>query len=271
MGTKLLCSLWLLHALGLLPVIQCCEVTRDFCNDLRLSWAQRLQGGSGRLLRALTAGSFHLIPLWVKRWLLKTTAAAQLFMFSCQKSRSKLSIELQTTSPRMTQRLPLCEVTNWSMTSLGNQSKAHTAKSSQLTLTLSFSLRLLTVEQWQGLGKMTLAFPVFVFLVGDLVQHNNIACAHHYVCSLQMLSQQVQTWWRPLSHVAAGCVAARRCVGSFGNPMAVWGVRAAAMASWPAQSQTQSSSCCSGVSKHILTEVLTPTTSKKERRNFKKR
>lgn len=142
-------------------------------------------------------------------------------MFSCQKSRSKLSIELQTTLPRMTQRLPLCEVTDWSMTSLGNQSKAHTAKSSQLTLTQSFSLRLLTAEQQQGLGRMTPTFPVFVFLVGDLVQHNNIACAHHYVCSLQMLSQQVQTRWRPLSRVAVGCVAAWCCVGLFWNPMAM--------------------------------------------------
>lgn len=58
---------------------------------------------------------------------------------------------------------------------------------------------------------MTPTFPVFVFLVRDLTQHNSIAYTHHYMCNLKIVSQQVQTRQKPLGCVAVGCVASRCC------------------------------------------------------------
>lgn len=149
-------------------------------------------------------GGFNLIPLCMKWWLLKTTAAAQLFMFICQKSRSKLSIELQTNITTDDPEAPFvwgdrleCDFIGKSV--LDPHSKVTPANAD---LELFFAL----AHSWVATGVRDddANFPWFCFSGKRPCSAQQYPCACHYVCNLKMISRQVQTWWRPFELCGCG-------------------------------------------------------------------
>lgn len=184
-------------------------------------------------------------------------------MLICQKSRSKLSIGLQT---NITTDDPEASFV-WSdrlehdfigKPVLDLYSKV-TQPNADLELSSAFTYRWVVT----GVRDDDANFPCFCFSVRDLIQHNSIAYTHHYMCNLKIVSQQVQTWQKPLGCVAVGCVASWRCEAKvlwIGNLCGRVRSQRHSNHFMPTLETNLTDPCHLGVSKHILTIALTPLT-----------